>query len=52
MEATHIAESNNKPTVTNPPLDSVALARIMEEVRNNTDQQQTAYNRTYNRHNR
>ena len=32
--------------------DSVALARLMEEVRNNTDRQPTAYNRMHNRHNR
>ena len=33
-------------------LDSVALARIMEEVRNNSDRQPAAYNRMHNRHNR
>lgn len=34
------------------PLDSVALERIMEEVRNATDCRPTAYNRMHNRHNR
>ncbi|MDR6790400.1 hypothetical protein J2Y58_003780 [Sphingomonas sp. BE138] len=45
--------------VVNPPvdgtrvkLDSVALSRLMDEVRNNTDRQPTAYNRMHNRHNR
>lgn len=33
-------------------LDSVALSRLMEEVRNGTDRQPTAYNRMHNRHNR
>ena len=33
-------------------LDSVALARIMEEVRNNVNRQPTAYDRVHNRHNR
>ena len=36
-------------------MSSVALARLVEEVRNNGDGEPasaTAYNRTYNRHNR
>lgn len=33
-------------------LDSVALARLLEEVRNDTAFNPSAYNRTYNRHNR
>jgi hypothetical protein len=52
MEPTPVAESTDKPVSTDLPLDSVALARIMEEVRNNADQQPTAYNRMHNRHNR
>lgn len=33
-------------------LDSVALARLLEEVRNDAPVSSTVYNRTYNRHNR
>ncbi len=33
-------------------VDSVALARLMEEVRNADDLQPTSYNRMHNRHNR
>lgn len=33
-------------------LDSVALARVLEEVRKGADRQPTAYNRMHNRHNR
>ncbi|WP_426409235.1 YhhA family cyclophane-containing RiPP [Bradyrhizobium ganzhouense] len=33
-------------------LDSEALARLLEEVRNDTSFTPAAYNRTYNRHNR
>jgi hypothetical protein len=33
-------------------LDSVALARLLDEVRNDTTFNPAAYNRTYNRHNR
>ncbi len=33
-------------------LDSAALARLMEEVRNDAVSSPTAYNRTHNRHNR
>jgi len=41
-------------TVGIQPLDSVALARLIEEVRNTGDEglDATAYNRTYHRHNR
>ena len=33
-------------------LDSAALARLLDEVRNDTAFTPAAYNRTYNRHNR
>jgi hypothetical protein len=33
-------------------LDSVALARVLDEVRNDAVFNPSAYNRTYNRHNR
>jgi hypothetical protein len=33
-------------------LDSAALARLLDEVRNDTAFNPSAYNRTYNRHNR
>jgi len=33
-------------------LDSVALQRIIDEVRNNGDAPLTGYNRVYHRHNR
>ena len=33
-------------------LDSAALQRLMEEVRNNAVSAPTAYNRVHNRHNR
>jgi hypothetical protein len=34
------------------PLDSVAVARLIEEVRSTDFEVTRAYNRTYNRHNR
>ena len=33
-------------------LESAVLARLMDEVRNNSDRQPSAYNRMHNRHNR
>lgn len=33
-------------------LDSVALSRLLDEVRNSDGFQTSGYNRTYNRHNR
>lgn len=33
-------------------IDSVTLARLLEEVRNADDLQPTSYNRMHNRHNR
>lgn len=33
-------------------LDSVAISRLMDEVRNGQDRQSSAYNRMHNRHNR
>jgi hypothetical protein len=33
-------------------IDSVALARLVEEVRSGDSVDATSYNRTYNRHNR
>ncbi|WP_174296887.1 YhhA family cyclophane-containing RiPP [Sphingomonas bacterium] len=52
MESTRIAPTANKARPTTVQLDSVALARLMEEVRNSTESQPTAYNRMHNRHNR
>ncbi len=41
-------------TIDLKPLDSIALARLIEEVRNTGEERLdvTAYNRTYHRHNR
>ena len=49
MEQIPVRPASNPDRV---PLDSVALARLMEEVRNGTDRQPNAYNRMHNRHNR
>jgi hypothetical protein len=38
--------------VSAPKLDSVALARLAEEVRVGEETRPNAYNRTYHRHNR
>lgn len=35
-----------------PELNSVALSRLVDEVRNGVGSQTNAYNRTYHRHNR
>jgi hypothetical protein len=40
------------PAVPSPEIDSVALQRLIEEVRTSEPVMTGAYNRTYNRHNR
>lgn len=52
MESTRIPASDDEAPPRSVPLDSVALARIMDEVRNGIDRQPAAYNRMHNRHNR
>ena len=52
MESTRIAPTAEKAPPTAVRLDSVALARLVEEVRNSAESQPTAYNRMHNRHNR
>lgn len=39
-------------TATRETIDSAALARLLEEVRNNVEFSPNAYNRMHNRHNR
>lgn len=51
MHETPIQRADEAPP-TAVALDSVALARLMDEVRNGTDAQVSAYNRMHNRHNR
>ena len=52
METTRITPTADKAPPIAVQLDSVALARLMEEVRNSTESQPTCYNRMHNRHNR
>jgi hypothetical protein len=43
---------HNSQLATDVPLHSVALQRLIDEVRNEKDAPLTGYNRVYNRHNR
>lgn len=52
MKNTPVRESDEAAAALPLQLDSVALARLMEEVRNDSVSQPTAYNRMHNRHNR
>lgn len=52
MEASRISSDAKTPATDSVKLDSVALARILEEVRNDAVSAPTAYNRMHNRHNR
>ncbi|MDB5580826.1 MAG: hypothetical protein JWR80_6002 [Bradyrhizobium sp.] len=52
METTGIRTIERHTLAGDARLDSVVLARLMDEVRNDTDRQPTAYNRMHNRHNR
>ncbi|WP_327196609.1 YhhA family cyclophane-containing RiPP [Sphingobium sp. Leaf26] len=52
MKASPIPEPIQHAETTFLSLDSAALARLMEEVRNDAVSSPTAYNRTHNRHNR
>ena len=45
-------EPERKEEKPEPPLDSVAIRRIIEEVRLEREQSITGYNRVYHRHNR
>lgn len=45
-------EANQQPVTSDVALDSTALSRILNEVRNDVPSNPSAYNRTYNRHNR
>ncbi|WP_443044835.1 YhhA family cyclophane-containing RiPP [Streptomyces sp. NBC_00343] len=40
------------PTLPSPEIDSVALRRLIEEVRTSEPVVSSSYNRTHNRHNR
>jgi hypothetical protein len=52
MDNTPLRLPADAPRATTAGLDSVAIARLMEEVRNDTDRQPSIYNRVHNRHNR
>lgn len=52
MENSRIPTSDVPAEPRSVRISSAALARLMEEVRNNADSQPTAYNRMHNRHNR
>ena len=42
----------DQPELLDAPLDSPALARLIDEVRGEEGEVSRSYNRTYNRHNR
>jgi hypothetical protein len=46
------ASQARRPTLIDVPLRSVAIARLIEEIRNDEATPTRAYNRIYNRHNR
>ena len=46
------ALEEGNPLVEGQPLDSVTLARLIEEVRNEGANVERSYDRTHNRHNR
>lgn len=52
MEAMRFKPSRQETDVDRSGMDSAALARLMEEVRNAVTGAPTAYNRMHNRHNR
>ena len=52
MEATKLPVADHRAGPSLLGLDSAALMRLMEEVRNDAVSSTTAYNRTHNRHNR
>jgi len=52
MDAAPIRSSDKIATNAPLKLDSAALQRLMEEVRNNAVTATSAYNRVHNRHNR
>lgn len=45
-------KATSAPAAPSPEIDSVALRRLIEEVRTSEPVASGAYNRTYNRHNR
>jgi len=47
-----VSESVRENSLLDAPLESVAIARLIEEVRGTDFEVTRAYNRTYNRHNR
>ncbi|WP_415479359.1 YhhA family cyclophane-containing RiPP [Acetobacter syzygii] len=52
MEGVNIRDSEFTKSATELDLNSIALARLVEEVRNNAVSAPSAYNRMHNRHNR
>ena len=52
MDVTPVATTEKPADAHSLKLDSAALARLMEEVRNDAVSAPTAYNRMHNRHNR
>lgn len=52
MEATKFCRADAVASTDSLRLDSAALARLMNEVRNQAVSAPTAYNRVHNRHNR
>ena len=52
MEDTTNAQDRNDLPDAEEPIDSVTLARLIEEVRNEGDNVGRSYDRTHNRHNR
>jgi len=52
MDVTPVATTEKPADANSLKLDSAALARLMEEVRNDAVSAPTAYNRMHNRHNR
>lgn len=52
MEATPVTAAKKAANLEALKLDSVALLRLLEEVRNHAPSAPTAYDRAHNRHNR
>ncbi len=55
MKQGRLAKAGNATELVRREVDSIALSRLIEEVRNVSDPDRrdvTAYNRTYHRHNR
>lgn len=52
MKSTDLATKEEATATRSLTLESAALARLIEEVRNNAVSSPSAYNRMHNRHNR